>query len=74
MSKLFGFLSGVVVGALGTNWFYTQGAGQKVKDKAAEAKSKAHDFGQEAKQKAEEFGKDLKYKGEEVGEKLKTKA
>ena len=76
MSRIIGFVSGVVVGALGTNWFYTQGSKKLTEKKAilkengAAFKEKAEEIGHQTLVKAEKIGKELKQKGEE----LKTKA
>ena len=51
MSRIIGFVSGVVVGALGTNWFYTQGS-KKLTEKKAILKENGAAF----KEKAEEIG------------------
>jgi gas vesicle protein len=80
MSRIFGFLSGVVVGAVGTNWFYTQGGQklqqkkEKLKDKAEAVQEKIQDMSDDAKLSGVGLARSLKFKGEEARHDLKQKA
>jgi gas vesicle protein len=65
-SRLLGFLAGAVVGALGTNWFYTQ-SGPKTQQAINDAKHKAEEYGQDTKHKAEELAQNVKHKAEDFG-------